>query len=236
MERLDKLLSGTGLWSRKEVHGLLKAGRVTANGICVKDPGGKFKEDVLLCVDGKRMNLLGVQYLMMNKPAGVISSTEDPTEKTVLDLLPAEYQKMGLFPVGRLDKDAEGLLLLTNDGPLAHHLLSPRHHVEKVYYVKVRGELVAADVLAFCEGIILKDGTVCQKADLEILRQPETALVTLQEGKYHQVKRMMASRGKPVDYLKRLKMGTLELDPMLKKGQWRLLSEEERSQLAETRR
>lgn len=234
MERVDKLLSGTGRWSRKEAHGLLKAGRVVVDGICVNDPGKKFGPEVTLCVDGEPINLEAFVYLMLNKPDGLISSTEDPREKTVLDLLPPQYKKIGLYPVGRLDKDSEGLLLLTNDGALTHRLLSPRHHVEKVYYVKLGGELTSEDVFAFRAGITLKDGTVCQTADLEILDPKDTGLVTLKEGKYHQVKRMMAARGKPVQYLKRLKMGSLELDPMLKTGQWRLLSEEEKRQLRKT--
>ncbi|MDF2839124.1 MAG: rRNA pseudouridine synthase [Evtepia sp.] len=236
MERLDKLLSSTGRWSRKEVHALLKAGRATVDGICVKDPAGKYGPESELCVDGQRINRESFVYLMLNKPSGLISSTEDPREETVLDLLPAQYKKMGLFPVGRLDKDTEGLLLLTNDGPLAHHLLSPRHHIEKVYFVKVGGELTVADVLAFSGGITLKDGTLCQKAGLKILEPPDTGLVSLQEGKYHQVKRMMATRGKPVLYLKRLKMGSVELDPMLRTGQWRPLTEEEKMRLTGTGR
>lgn len=232
MERLDKRLSSTGRWSRKEVHGLLKAGRVMVNGICTKDPGLKFGPEAEIIVDGIQIEHESFVYLMMNKPSGLISSTEDPREKTVLDLLPPPLKRIGLFPVGRLDKDTEGLLLLSNDGPLAHHLLSPRHHIEKVYYVKVGGELSSKDVLAFHEGICLKDGTVCQSAGLEILDESDTALVTLQEGKYHQVKRMMAARGKPVLYLKRFKMGSLVLDESLKAGEWRQLSEDERNQLS----
>jgi 16S rRNA pseudouridine516 synthase len=197
----------------------------------VKDPSDKFSSEVRLCVDGVVLAEEALVYLMMHKAGGIITSTEDPREVTVVDGLPIQYKKMGIFPVGRLDKDTEGLLLLTNDGPLAHHLLSPRHHVEKVYYVKVGGELNETDVLAFSEGIRLKDGTLCKKAKLEILTPPETALVTLKEGKYHQVKRMMASRGKPVQYLKRLSMGGIQLDAKLELGEWRPLTEEEKKQL-----
>ena len=232
MERADKLLSSTGRWSRKEVRVLIKAGRVRAGETVLRDPGEKLKEETILYVDGESVLAETKVYLMMNKPDGVISSTEDPREKTVLDLLPEHYRKQELFPVGRLDKDTEGLLLLTNDGPLAHHLLSPRHHVEKVYYTKVDGILDAEDIAAFAEGITLRDGTVCQKAGLEILSEPNVALVRLREGKYHQVKRMLASRGKPVIYLKRLSMGTLRLDEALSPGEFRPLSEDERKNLA----
>lgn len=231
MERVDKILSGTGCWSRKEVKSLIKAGRITAEERIVQDPGEKFEPHVRLFVDGRLVETESMVYLMMNKASGIITSTEDPRERTVVDELPMQYKKIGIFPVGRLDKDTEGLLLLTNDGPLAHQLLSPRHHVKKVYYVKVGGELNAEDVLAFSEGIRLKDGTLCKKSKLEIGSPPDTALVTLQEGKYHQVKRMMAARGKPVQYLKRVSMGPIELDSKLKTGEWRTLTEEEKKQL-----
>lgn len=226
MERVDKLLCNTGRWSRKEVRVLLRAGRVSADGVLVKDAGEKLSEQVRLCVDGEALITERLIYLMMNKPAGVISSTEDPREETVLQLLPTPYQKMGIFPVGRLDKDTEGLLLLTNDGPLAHHLLSPRHHVDKVYYVEVEGELEEADTAAFFAGIELKDGTLCQPASLQILT-PNTALLSITEGKYHQVKRMMAARGKHVSYLKRIAMGALQLDDSLASGEFRDLTAEE---------
>jgi len=232
MERVDKLLCNSGRWSRKEVRVLLRAGRVSADGVIVKHPGEKFSEHARLCVDGEVLITARLVYLMMNKPCGVISSTEDPREQTVLQLLPAPYQKMGLFPVGRLDKDTEGLLLITNDGPLAHHLLSPRHHVDKVYYVEVEGELEEADTAAFLAGIALKDGTLCQPAGLKILT-PNTARLTITEGKYHQVKRMMAARGKPVCYLKRLAMGALRLDAALSPGEFRDLTEAEREMMKE---
>lgn len=230
MERVDKRLCNSGRWSRKQVRGLLKAGRVSADGTRVKDPSEKISEDVRLCVDGESLSTEGLVYLMINKPAGVISSTEDPREKTVLQILPTSYQKMGLFPVGRLDKDTEGLLLLTNDGPLAHHLLSPKYHIKKVYYVAVERKLEEADAAAFLEGIALKDGTLCQPAKLERLSE-NTALLSITEGKYHQVKRMMAARGKPVCYLKRLAMGPLQLDASLGLGEFRELTEAEREMM-----
>ena len=164
---------------------------------------------------------------MLHKPAGLVSATEDPRQPTVLELLPQHLRRVGLFPAGRLDKDTEGLLLLTNDGPLAHRLLAPRNHVDKTYFVRVDGELDGADAAAFAAGMMLEDGLACLPAGLEVLEQPDTALVTLHEGKYHQIKRMLAARGKPVVYLKRLTMGPLMLDPALERGEWRPLSAEE---------
>lgn len=173
-------------------------------------------------------------YLMLHKPAGLVSATEDPREPTVLTLLPEHLRRVGLFPAGRLDKDTEGLLLLTNDGPLAHRLLSPRWHVDKTYFVRVDGQLEADDVEAFRQGVTLADGLECLPAGLEILEEPDTGIVTLREGKYHQVKRMLASRGKPVRYLKRLTMGPLTLDPDLTPGQWRPLTAGELEALRES--
>lgn len=231
MERLDKMLSGTGHWTRKEIKDLVKAGRVTANGARVRDSAEKYESDAEICVDGHPIVLDQLVYLMMNKAAGVVSSTEDPRDHTVLDSLPGRYRVMGLFPAGRLDKDTEGLLLLTNDGPLAHRLLSPRYHVKKRYFARVDGVLTPDDSMAFAAGITLRDGTACLPAKLEILEKPNEGIVTVEEGKYHQVKRMLASRGKPVLYLQRLSIGTLELDQALEKGQWRALSRKELERL-----
>lgn len=229
MERLDKYLSSAGFCSRKEAKLLIKAGRVTVDGVCPAGPEVKVGTGMQVAVDGKCISAGGPVYLMLHKPAGVISSTDDPREETVLSLLPEELRRQGIFPVGRLDKDTEGLLLLTNDGPLAHELLSPKKHVDKVYYVQVAGTLDDTDVAAFRAGLTLGDGTVCQAAELEPLGGKTEALVTLWEGKYHQVKRMMASRGKPVIYLKRLSMGGLSLDEGLAPGQWRYLTDRERA-------
>lgn len=228
MERLDKYLSSAGFCSRKEAKLLIKAGRVTVDGVCPAGPEGKVGAGAQVAVDGKLVSG-GPVYLMLHKPAGVISSTDDPREETVLSLLPEELRRQGVFPVGRLDKDTEGLLLLTNDGPLAHELLSPKKHVDKVYYARVAEPLDDTDVAAFRAGLTLGDGTVCQAAELEPLGEGTEALVTLREGKYHQVKRMLASRGKPVTYLKRLSMGGLSLDAELAPGQWRSLTEQERA-------
>ena len=163
---------------------------------------------------------------MLHKPAGVLSATEDSRQQTVLDLLPPELRRRGLSPVGRLDKDTEGLLLLTNDGALAHRLLAPRSHVDKVYYARVEGALEPADAAAFAAGMTLGNGLECLPAGLEIL-SPGECLVTLREGKFHQVKRMLAARGKPVQYLKRVQMGNLTLDPALELGQFRFLTGDE---------
>ena len=231
MERLDKLLAATGRWSRKQAKALVKQGRVLVAGQLPQGPEDKVEEGTTVTVDGRPIVTQRYVYLMLHKPAGVISSTQDPREKTVIDLLPRDLRRLDLFPVGRLDKDTEGLLLLTNDGPLAHELLAPGKHVEKVYYARVEGLLNQADQAAFQEGITLADGTACRPAKLEILSPAHQCLVTLWEGKYHQVKRMLASRGKPVTYLKRLSMGPIALDPGLAPGAWRPLRQEELASL-----
>ncbi|MEG1240052.1 MAG: pseudouridine synthase [Oscillospiraceae bacterium] len=227
MERLDKLLANTGKWSRKEAKDLLKQGRVTVDGALAARPEDKCGETAVIAVDGAPISHSANTYIMLHKPAGILSATEDRKQKTVLDLLTEPLQKQGLFPVGRLDKDTEGLLLLTNDGPLAHRLLAPKSHVDKVYFTRVAGTLTPADTLAFASGMTLGDGLQCQSAGLEILPDPSTALVTLHEGKFHQIKRMLAALEKPVVYLKRLSMGTLVLDEGLEPGAWRPLTAEE---------
>ena len=226
MERLDKRLANTGKWSRKEARELIRAGRVQVGGIPCRTPEQKVDESAPVTVDGALIGSSGPVYLMLNKPAGVVSSTDEPGERTVLDLLGEAYRNLGLFPAGRLDKDTEGLLLLTNDGPLAHRLLSPRHHVDKVYYVEVDGVLDEGDREAVRRGVTLGDGYECLPGELEVL-SPASAYLTLHEGKYHQVKRMLASRGKPVTYLKRVRFGPLELDESLPCGAWRPLNDRE---------
>jgi len=230
LERLDKLLASTGRWSRSEVKRLVREGRVLVNGRVAASAEEKYDAQCdAVCVDGERLRLERFVYVMLHKPAGVLSATEDGRGKTVLDLLPEEYRKRGLFPVGRLDKDTEGLLLLTDDGQLAHELLSPKKHVDKVYFTRVEGELTEDDAAAFADGMRLGDGLECLPAGLEILSAgaQSEALVTLREGKFHQIKRMFAARGKPVVYLKRLSMGTLVLDESLAPGEWRELDEAE---------
>ncbi len=233
-ERLDKLLVSTGRWSRSEAKRLVREGRVLADGRVAASAEAKYDpEAVALCVDGEPLQVRKYVYVMLHKPAGVLSATEDGRGETVLDLLPEEYKKRGLFPVGRLDKDTEGLLLLTDDGALAHALLSPKKHVDKVYFARVEGRLTADDCAAFAAGMTLGDGLSCLPAELEILSAGERseALVTLREGKFHQVKRMLAARGTPVTYLKRLSMGALALDESLAPGEWRELTAEELKKL-----
>ena len=229
-ERLDKILASTGRWSRRDAHALVRAGAVCVDGIPVRS--AEEKVDAGTCtitVGGERVEYREFTWVMLNKPAGVLSATEDGRGATVLDLLPQDLRRQGLFPVGRLDKDTEGLLLLTNDGALAHDLLSPKKHVDKEYRARVRGRLEEADVRAFADGIVLSDGTACQSAALSILSAGEEseARVTLREGKFHQVKRMFAARGTQVLALERTRMGNLTLDRALGRGEYRLLTEEE---------
>ncbi len=231
MERLDKIISATGKKSRREVREMMRQGRVLVDGKPI--PAADMKVDpqtAVILLDGEPLGYEKFTYVMLHKPAGVLTATEDRRQETVLDLLPPELRRRALSPVGRLDKDTEGLLLLTNDGQLAHRLLSPKSHVDKVYYARVDGALEPGDIAAFAAGMTLGDGLACLPAGLEIL-SPTEALVTLREGKFHQVKRMLAARGKPVLYLKRLSMGRLRLDPALAPGAWRMLTEEERSAL-----
>lgn len=228
--RIDKLLASTGRWSRREVKQLIKEGRVLAGAEIVSGPECKYDpQQVELRVDGETICLSTYHYVMLHKPAGVLSATEDRRAQTALDLLAPELQKLGLFPVGRLDKDTEGLLLMTDDGDLAHALLSPKRHVDKVYYVRADGPLDEADAAAFAAGMTLADGFRCLPAKLEILSSglQSEALITLREGKFHQIKRMLAARNAPVLYLKRLSMGPLRLDETLKRGKWRYLTNSE---------
>ena len=231
MERLDKIIAGTGKYSRREVKELVRQGRVVVDGRLASSPEEKVDADAAcLLVDGQSLDCRRYTYLMLHKPAGVLSARVDGRQQTVLDLLPPELRKRDLSPVGRLDKDTEGLLLLTNHGELTHRLLSPRYHVDKVYYARVEGVLTAADTAAFAGGMVLADGLECLPAGLEILSAgPEGSegLVTLREGKFHQVKRMFHAVGKEVIYLKRLSMGSLVLDKTLTKGEYRSLTEEE---------
>lgn len=227
MERLDKVLAATGRWSRSQAKALVKGGRVLVDGRPAQRAEDKIGEEAVVTVDGHPIRTVRTVWLMLHKPQGVVSSTEDPRERTVLSLLPPELRRIGLFPVGRLDKDTEGLLLLTNDGAAAHRLLAPGRHVDKVYYAEVDGALGEDDVTAFAAGIELRGGTVCRPAGLSVGDAPDRCLVTIHEGKYHQVKRMLAARGKPVRYLKRLSMGPLSLDPALPLGAWRPLRPDE---------
>ena len=230
--RLDKFLVACAVGSRTEVKNLLKAGRVTVNG--KKEKSAKLQIDEKrdeIRFDGQVLEYEEFVYYMMNKPKGVISATEDPKHRTVLDLLDDIAQSKEVFPVGRLDIDTHGLLLLTNDGQLAHALLSPKRHVDKTYQAQVKGIMAQEDVEIFADGIPLKDFT-CQPAKLEILstdaeKNQSQIRVTIAEGKFHQVKRMVAYCGKEVVDLQRLTMGTLVLDENLERGEWRRLTKEE---------
>lgn len=227
--RLDKFLCDANVGTRSEVKELLKRGRVTVDGSVVQKADFKVAEGKnVVCLDKKPLTFAQKVYYLLNKPAGVVSASRDRREKTALDLLKGAPGR-DLFLVGRLDKDTEGLLLLTNEGSLAHALLSPKRHVDKVYYARVEGCLNETDQAAFAEGLSLSDGLQCLPAELEIL--PESGgtevLVTLREGKFHQVKRMLASRGAPVVYLERVQMAGLTLDRGLPRGGFRFLTEDE---------
>lgn len=226
MVRLDKFLCDSGAGTRSQVKVLLKAGRVTVDGGVEKDAGRKI--DPLtqqVALDGEALGGKRRVVVMLNKPAGYITATEDPSQKTVMELLPPEYRRLDVKPVGRLDKATEGLLLLTNDGGLLHRLISPKKEVPKVYYARHEGQAFQGDIDAFAAGLTLGDGTVCLPACLEPLG-PGESLVTVCEGKYHQVRRMMASRGLTVLYLERRREGGLTLEG-LPRGGVRELSPEE---------
>ncbi len=223
--RLDKLISDCGLATRKEIKQMIKAGRVTVDGVVASAPEQKLDpERSAVTLDGETVCYKKFHYYMLNKPAGLLSATDDRKQKTVLDLVSPEMRKMGLFPVGRLDKDTTGLLLLTDDGEFAHKVISPKSEIVKVYRAVTDGAVNAGDVRAFAEGIVLADGTHCLPAVLKPLADG-SCLVEVMEGKYHQVKRMLASRGKPVISLNRLSIGGLELDESLAQGEFREISE-----------
>lgn len=226
MERLDKFLCDSGVGTRSQVKAILKSGRVTVDGKPEKDNSRKIDPKVqMVCLDGERLGGKRRVVLMLNKPAGFVTATEDKTERTVMELLPKNYRDMDVNPVGRLDKATEGLLLFTNDGDLLHRLISPKKEVPKVYYARHAGAASQDDVAAFANRLELRDGTVCLPARLEPLGAGES-LITVYEGKYHQVRRMMASRGMTVEYLERRMEGVLSLGD-LPRGQVRELTEDE---------
>lgn len=226
MERLDKFLCDSGADTRSQVKLILKAGRVTVDGKVERDNSRKIDpETMTVCLDGERLGGWQRLVVMLNKPAGYVTATEDPVDRTVMELLPAELKNKELKPVGRLDKATEGLLLFTNDGDLLHKLISPKNEIPKIYYARHEGQAGDADVAAFAEGLVLRDGTECLPAKLEPIGAGES-LITVCEGKYHQVRRMMAARGMTVDYLERREEGMLTLGD-LPRGQVRLLTEDE---------
>ena len=240
--RLDKYLADMGKGTRTELKEMIRRGRITVNGVIVKKPETKIKKgEDTICLDNAPVEYVELEYYLLNKPQGVISATEDRRRETVVDLID-EKQRKDLFPVGRLDIDTEGLLLITNDGALAHRLLAPGHHVDKVYEARCEGLVPDEAVQKFRDGMELSDGLSCMPAELEILERkagdPETGTeaeslvsLTLHEGKFHQVKRMMEEVGCPVVHLKRLSMGPLKLDATLKPGEYRKLTDKERELL-----
>lgn len=233
MIRLDKYLADMGIGTRSEVKHYIRKGKVAVDGITVKKPELKVdskRQEVI--VDGKPVVYREFEYYMLHKPAGVVSATKDIKERTVLDLID-ESKRRDLFPVGRLDKDTEGLLILTNDGALAHRLLSPAKHVDKTYYAKIRGEVTETDIRQFKEGLDIGDERPTLPAELTIISSGEVSEIslTIQEGRFHQVKRMFRAVGKEVVYLKRISMGGITLDEELACGEWRELRKEELEQL-----
>lgn len=226
MERLDKFLTDSGVGTRSQVKQILKTGRVSLNGVAVKDGSMKFNpENAVVCLDGEVLGGKRRVVLMLHKPAGFVTATEDKNDRTVMELIPAEYKHLDVKPVGRLDKATEGLLLFTNDGDLLHRLITPKKEVPKVYYARHEGTATEEDVEAFAAGLTLRDGLECLPAKLEPLGAGES-LITVCEGKYHQVRRMMASRNMTVLYLQRRQEGELTLDG-LPLGTVRELTEQE---------
>ena len=226
MERLDKFLCDSGAGTRSQVKAIVKAGRVSVDGTPERDPGRKIDPQTQrITLDGAVLGGWRRVVVMLNKPAGFVTATEDATQSTVMELLPPEFKSLEVKPVGRLDKDTEGLLLFTNDGDLLHRLISPKKEVPKVYYARHQGQATQEDVEAFAAGLMLRDGTRCLGAKLEPLG-PGESLVTVCEGKYHQVRRMMATRDMTVTYLERRQEGSLTLG-RLPRGQARELTEKE---------
>lgn len=226
--RLDKFLSNSGLGSRKEIKALIKSGAVSVNGNPPKDSSVQLDElNDIITVNGEKIEYREFIYLMLNKPAGYVSAVFDKKLPVVTELVPEKYSHFEVFPVGRLDIDTEGLLILTNDGALTHRLLSPKKHVDKTYYVISEKQPNEKTIELFKEGVVLDDGYKTMSAHLEILPSGRQSLLTIQEGKFHQVKRMFEAADNKVEYLKRVKMGSLCLDENLKKGEIRELTSEE---------
>ncbi|MDP4178126.1 MAG: pseudouridine synthase [Bacillota bacterium] len=231
MERLDKVLSNLGYGTRKEVKAIIKNGEVLVDAIEARDNGMLINpETSVIKIFGEEIKFRKNIYLMMNKPDGVISATFDDYDETVIDLLEEEHKVFNPFPVGRLDKDTVGLLFITNDGELNHRLISPKYHVDKVYFARIDKKVCEEDIIAFNNGIVLDDGYKCMPGKLEIVKSDENGsevYITIHEGKFHQVKRMFESLNKNVIYLKRVKFGKICLDIKLSEGEYRELSKEE---------
>lgn len=229
MERIDKIIASQGQYSRSEVRKLIKQGRVTLDSAIVRSPQEKADpQKSLITVDGKALSYKKHIYIMLNKPQGVVSATEDSSQKTVIDLVPDFLRRDGLFPAGRLDSDTTGFVLITDDGDFAHRILSPKNHIMKTYVATLQRSVTKEDIEAFRNGIELKDGTLCLEAEvLPLEGDLPRAQIKICEGKYHQVKRMFAALGNKVLALRRIKMGELCLDESLKEGQCRELTEQE---------
>lgn len=230
MERLDKILASQGTLSRRDVKEIIKKGRVTLNGTVVRDSAVKVDLNIdTVAIDGEQITLKKHIYIMMNKPQGVISASDSENDETVVDLVPDELFRKGLFPAGRLDKDTTGFVLITDDGEFAHKILSPKNHIFKTYLAKLEHKLTASDIEKLEKGITLSDGTTLKEAKVEIVENTEAPLIKIMicEGKYHQVKRMFAATGNKVIELHRSKMGELHLDPQLKPGECREITPEE---------
>ena len=231
MERLDKLLCSQGTLTRSEAGRVIRGGRVTVDGVVCRQAAQKVDPNTqTIAVDGKPLGYAEYVYFMLNKPDGILCVSRDKKVPTVVDLLPEEYRRRGLFPAGRLDKDTHGLVLITDDGDFAHRMLSPRHHIPKTYLARLGKPLSEAGEQAFRDGPTLADGTECQAAHLRLLEAGENPLyeVIIYEGKYHQIKRMFAAVGSHVEWLKRVKMGGLCLDESLAEGECRPLTAEEK--------
>ena len=230
LQRLDKLIASQGRFSRREVQELIKNGAVKVNGITVRDRGAKSDDEKdIICVNGEQLDFQRFVYIMLNKPKGVVSATNDKNEKTVIDLVPKEFKGRNLFPAGRLDITTTGFVLVTDDGDFAHRILSPKNHIEKTYEARLAESVTEGQLEAVRNGIGLKDGTKCLPAKVTVLADGEKPLVEIKicEGKYHQIKRMFAAAGNGVIELKRTQMGRLTLDPSLKEGECRLLDAHE---------
>ena len=229
-ERLDKLIASQGLVSRNDVKSMVKRGEVAVNGVVVKDSSVKVSYEDNITVCGKALKQTEFIYIMLNKPKGVVSASEDKRDKTVVDILPEELKRKNLFPAGRLDKDTTGFCLITDDGDFAHRILSPSRHVDKTYIATVSDKIDFENARkAFKDGVVLADGTVLLSAELELVSDENNQIfkVVIKEGKYHQVKRMFASLGTTVIELKRVSIGGLKLDESLNEGEARLITAEE---------
>ena len=229
-ERLDKLIASQGLLSRNDVKSMVKRGEVSVNGVVVKDSAIKVSYEDDIKIKGDRLLQTEFTYIMLNKPKGVVSASEDKRDKTVVDILPDELKRKNLFPAGRLDKDTTGFSLITDDGEFAHRILSPARHVDKTYIATVSDKInFARAQKAFSDGVVLGDGTVLLSARLELIKENEKQVfkVVIKEGKYHQIKRMFASLGTSVIELKRIAIGGLDLDPGLKEGEARIITMDE---------